>query len=81
MVATAPGEVPRVTWSLVTAPDERERCCLVVDGVRCGHPTAFRVAREDGTFDHYTYTCNDHVTRVARPWSSDFRCNTAAGFA
>jgi hypothetical protein len=32
-----------VTWSLVTAPDERERCCVVEGGQRCTLPSAWLV--------------------------------------
>jgi len=41
VVAPATAQVPRVSWDLVTAPDERERCCVVVDGEHCaGRPTS-----------------------------------------
>jgi hypothetical protein len=53
---------PIVTWSLVTEPDELERCCVVVDGVRCGQRTAWRVSGE--AWDDYTYVCGDHVELV-----------------
>ena len=56
-----------MTWSLVTAPDERERCCVVVAGVRCEQRSAFRVGPKDGEFDDYTITCADHVGLVERP--------------
>lgn len=49
-------------WSLVTAPDERERCCVVVDGERCEQPSARRIG--DGSWDGYTYACADHVELV-----------------
>lgn len=49
-------------WSLVTAPDERERCCVVVDGVRCEQPAARRIG--DGSWDGYTCACADHVELV-----------------
>lgn len=54
-------------WSLVTAPDERERCCVVIDGERCEQRTAWRLASADGAWDDYTYTCGDHVELVRRP--------------
>jgi hypothetical protein len=57
-----------VTWSLVTAPDEHERCCVMVDGSRCNRPTEFRVAPE-GIDEHeqelYSFTCGDHAPLVA----------------
>jgi hypothetical protein len=54
-------------WSLVTAPDERERCCMVIDGERCSAPTSWRIASKDGALDDYTYTCAAHVELVAGP--------------
>ena len=56
-----------MTWSLVTAPDERERCCVVIDGVRCEQPSAWRVGGADGALDDYTYVCRDHVVLVRQP--------------
>jgi hypothetical protein len=56
-----------VTWSLVTAPDERERCCVVIAGVRCEQRSAFWVGPKDGALDDYTVTCADHVGLVERP--------------
>lgn len=67
LVGAASCEVPRVTWSLVTAPDEQQRCCVVIDGVRCGQQTAWRLASADGALDDYTYVCGDHVELVRRP--------------
>jgi len=32
-------------WSLVTAPDEQERCCVIIRNERCDHATAYRVSR------------------------------------
>lgn len=55
------------TWSLVTAPDEQQRCCVVIDGARCEQPTAFKLAAADGAWDDYTYVCGDHVELVRRP--------------
>jgi hypothetical protein len=52
-------------WTLVTAPDERERCCLVTGGERCVQPTAFRIAAADGALDDYTWTCARHVELVS----------------
>jgi hypothetical protein len=51
-----------VAYSLITAPDERERCCVVIDGARCDRPTSHRIS--DGSWDGYTYTCMDHVALV-----------------
>lgn len=56
-----------MSWSLVTAPDERERCCVVVDGKRCELPTAFEVRGAGGELDDYTFTCADHLELVRRP--------------
>lgn len=42
---------------LVTAPDERERCCVLIQGERCRRPTAYRFASADGALDDYTYVC------------------------
>ena len=58
---------PAPAWTLVTAPDERERCCVVIDGERCPAPTAFRIAAEDGALDDYAHTCAAHVELVAGP--------------
>ena len=49
-------------WNLVTAPDERDRCCVVIDGARCDQASAFRIG--DGSWDGYTFTCGDHVELV-----------------
>lgn len=49
-------------YTLVTAPDERERCCVVIDGARCEQPTTHRIS--DGSWDGYTHTCADHVALV-----------------
>ena len=56
-----------MSWSLVTAPDERHRCCLVIDSKRCERPSAFRIASEDGALDDYTYTCERHLHLVDGP--------------
>ena len=53
-------------WSLVTAPDEQRRCCLVLRGRRCEHVTSFRVASADGVHDDYTYVCRCHLDLVRR---------------
>lgn len=51
-------------WSLVTSPEERERCCIVVDGARGSQRP---VARFDGgSWDDYTYVFADHVELVRR---------------
>ena len=60
------GALP-VTCSLVTAPDERERCCVVVDGVRCSRPTAWIVRGAGGELDDYACCCADHLELVRRP--------------
>lgn len=56
-----------MTWHLITAPDEQERCCVVRDGVRCEQVTAYRVASSDGALDDYTYVCADHLSLVIGP--------------
>jgi hypothetical protein len=53
-------------WSLVTAPDEREHCCVVQDGARCTRPTAYKVAAIDGSLDDYTHVCEEHLALVRR---------------
>jgi hypothetical protein len=58
-----------MTWSLVTAPDEQQRCCVVVDGQRCTQASVYRVAASDGALDAYTYVCADHVQLVNEPGS------------
>jgi hypothetical protein len=60
-------ETTPATWSLVTAPDERERCCVVIGGERCSEPTAYRIAAEDGALDDYTHVCRGHRELVAGP--------------
>lgn len=54
-------------WSLVTAPDERERCCVVVDGERCPAAAALEVAGPGGEMDDRTCVCADHLELVRRP--------------
>ena len=58
-----------MTWSLVTAPDEQQRCCVVIDGQRCAQASAYRVASSDGALDDYTYVCADHLPFVSGPGS------------
>jgi hypothetical protein len=53
-----------MAWTLVTAPDERDRCCFVADDVRCDRPPAFRIAGAPPAWDDYTYTCDDHAEMV-----------------
>jgi hypothetical protein len=66
VVETPTGSL-QVSWSPVTEPDERERCCVVVDGKRCELPSAFRIASEDGALDGHTYTCKRHLHLVNGP--------------
>lgn len=67
MVGEAPGWLP-VSWSLVTAPDERERCCVVDEhGARCEQRTAWIVRGPGGEMDDVTHVCGDHVEIVRRP--------------
>jgi len=56
-----------MAWTLVTAPDERDRCCVVVDGQRCDQPAAWRIAGSPPAWDDYTHTCGDHVELVREP--------------
>jgi hypothetical protein len=53
-------------WSLVTAPDERERCCVVDGGMRCEQPTAWIVRGAGGELDEVTHVCEDHLALVRR---------------
>jgi hypothetical protein len=55
-----------VSWSLVTAPDERERCCVVVDGARCSQPTMWIVRGAGGELDDVTHACAEHLELVRR---------------
>ena len=54
-----------MAYSLITAPDERDRCCVVVDGVRCPQPSAVRIADAERSWDGYTYACADCAGLVA----------------
>jgi hypothetical protein len=54
-----------VSWSLVTASDERSRCCVVIDGVRCEYRTAWLVG--DLAELAYAYVCGDHLELVRLP--------------
>jgi hypothetical protein len=49
---------------LVTAPDEQERCCLVVRDERCEHATRYRVSGRDRALEDYTYVCKCHLDLV-----------------
>lgn len=68
-------------WSLVTSPDERERCCAVIDGERCTRPTEFRVESADGALDDYAYVCADHVQLVNGPNMHTTSCASTARVA
>lgn len=57
----------RMSWSLVTAPDERDRCCVVIDGARCELPAAWIVRGAGGALDDYTCVCGDHLELVRQP--------------
>lgn len=46
-------------WTLVTAPDERERCMVVEDGERCDGRTEWLVGDLAGL--DYAYVCDRHV--------------------
>lgn len=54
-----------VPWSLVTAPDELQRCMVEIDGHRCEQVTAWRVKGE--AWDEYALVCGDHVELVREP--------------
>lgn len=56
-----------LAWSLVTEPDEQQRCCVVVGDRRCAHAASFRIAGADGALDDYTHVCRDHLELVRRP--------------
>lgn len=50
---------------LITAPDERVRCCIFDDdGNRCPNETAFWVGTNG--IDDYTHVCADHLDSVKR---------------
>ena len=68
MVDAPAGAVP-VTWSLITAPDEREFCCVVTGGIRCDKRSAFLITGASGALDDYTFSCTGHLALVRR--SSD----------
>src|ERR1044071_6859325 len=53
-------------WSLVTVPDERERCTVVADGQRCERPTAYEVVGHGGELDDMAYVCVEHLELVRR---------------
>lgn len=51
--------------NLVTAPDERTRCCVLDDkGQRCPQKSRFWVGANG--IDDYTHVCGDHVESVKR---------------
>lgn len=56
-----------MSWSLITAPDEEERCCVVIDGSRCEQPTVFRIEGADRAWDDYTFVCRGHLALVKQP--------------
>jgi hypothetical protein len=51
-----------MAWTLMTAPDERDRCCVVLDAARCERPSTIRIG--DGSWDGYTFTCGAHAELV-----------------
>jgi hypothetical protein len=58
--------------NLVTAPDERNRCCVLDDdGNRCPQRSRFWVGGQ--VWDDYTHVCGDHVEAVKRPGDSVVR--------
>lgn len=56
-----------MAWTLVTAPDERERCCVVVDDERCAQPAAWKISGSPPAWDDYTHVCGDHAELVREP--------------
>ncbi len=53
---------------LVTAHDERQRCCVILkDGKRCPQRTRFWVGEPTSGYDDYTLVCIDHLEAVRRP--------------
>lgn len=54
-------------WTLVTAPDERERCMVVEDGERCTRPSQWMVRAIDGSPDDYACVCGEHLELVSGP--------------
>lgn len=58
---------PGSRWSLATAPDERQRCCVIIDGRRCENATTYHVAAPDGALDDYTFVCALHLELVRGP--------------
>jgi hypothetical protein len=53
-----------VAYDLVTDRSERDRCCVVIDEVRCEQPSAVRIADAERSWDGYTYTCLAHADLV-----------------
>lgn len=62
-------------WSLVTAPDEQERCMVVLGDERCQQRTAFRVVPVGAAWDEYAYVCADHVGLVAVQSDAALHCS------
>jgi hypothetical protein len=56
-----------MSWELITAPDEQQRCCVVRDGCRCEQDAVYRVASVDGWLDDYTHVCADDLRLVSGP--------------
>lgn len=52
-------------WHLETAPDERERCMFVADGVRCERRTEWLIGSVAELV--YAYLCNVHLDFVRQP--------------
>ncbi len=49
---------------LVTAVDERERCCVMNGGERCPNRSKWWVGTQP--LDDYTHACDDHLETVRR---------------
>jgi hypothetical protein len=54
--------IPPTTWSLETAPDERERCMFVGDGARCERRTEWLIGSLAEL--NYAYLCGAHLDFV-----------------
>jgi hypothetical protein len=54
--------IPPTTWSLETAPGERERCMFVGDGLRCKRRTEWLIGSVSDMA--YAYLCGAHLDFV-----------------
>jgi hypothetical protein len=51
---------------IITVPDERKFCCVVIDGMRCHRSAEFEIRGAGGELDDYTFTCAGHLELVRR---------------